>query len=335
MSNDPVENEVVVFRRAADGSLQHAASYTTTGAGSGDGLGSQGSIVLSQNRHWLFAINAGSNELSVFEVAGETLFLVDTVPTGGVRPVSVTEYGGLVYVAHAGKAANDITGFVLRWDGKLKPLPNSTRALSALDAGPAEIAFGPGGRSLLVTEKMTNVVDEFPIDPHTATPSVSPTRVSNGETPFGFAVNRRGQVVVSEAFGGADGKSAVSSYQIAARGDGLTTVSASVPSAASAACWVVLALDDVAYVSNTKSGTVSSYRVGPNGGLSLLAADAATTGPDTKPADMAVSRDDAFLYVLEGGSASLGVLRIAADGSLEATSTLSGLPPHSAGLAAF
>ena len=85
LSNDVASNDVIVFRRAANGSLQRAASYATTGKGSGDGLGSQGALVLSADRHWLFAVSAGSNELSVFYARGEALYLVDTIPTGGVR----------------------------------------------------------------------------------------------------------------------------------------------------------------------------------------------------------------------------------------------------------
>lgn len=335
LSNDVASNDVIVFRRAANGSLQRAATYATTGQGSGDDLGSQGALVLSKDRRWLFAVSAGSNELAVFRVRGEVLTLVDAIPTGGVRPVSVTEHDGLVYVAHAGDGQNDITGFVQRGNGTLAPLPGSTRALSAPTVGPAQISFSPSGRALIVTEKMTNKVDEFRIGT-SGKPGTMTAHESNGQTPFGFSITQRGQVIVSEAFGGADDASAVSSYQLD-RSSGLTTVSASIPDTEGAACWVVLAKNDrFAYVSNTKSGSISSYAVANDGNVTLVGTDgrAADTGAGSKPIDMAVSKDDRFLYVLESGTASLGVVRIEANGSLTVLADATGLPATSAGLAA-
>lgn len=94
------------FRRAADGSPQYTADYATAGKGSGDGLGSQGPLTFSGDSRYLFAVIAGSNELSVFRFNGEALYLVDTVDSHGIRPVSVTEYLCLVYVVHAGENAN-------------------------------------------------------------------------------------------------------------------------------------------------------------------------------------------------------------------------------------
>ena len=335
LSNDVVSNDVIVFRRAANGSLQRAATYATTGKGSGDGLGSQGAIILSTDRRWLFAVSAGSNELSVFRVEGEALYLVDTVPTGGVRPISVTEHDGLVYVAHAGDGKNDVRGFYQRGDGSLAALSGSTRALSAPSVGPAQISFSPSGGALLVTEKMTNNVVEFRMGAN-GSPSSAMIHASAGQTPFGFAVTQRGQVVVSEAFGGADDASAVSSYQLD-RSSGLATVAASVPSTESAACWLVLAKNDrFAYVSNTKSGTISAYSIDNGGRIALIGADgvAADTGTGSKPIDMAVSKNDRFLYVLEGGTASLGVIRVESNGSLTVLPDVTGLPATAVGLAA-
>lgn len=130
LSNDANDNQVLAYRRAADGSLQFAAAYSTTGKGSGDGLGSQGALTLSRDRRWLFAVSAGSNELAVFRVRGDALTLVDAIATGGKRPISVTERYGVVYVLHAGDGANDISGFYQRNDGTLAALPSSKHALS-------------------------------------------------------------------------------------------------------------------------------------------------------------------------------------------------------------
>jgi 6-phosphogluconolactonase (cycloisomerase 2 family) len=342
MSNDAASNEVLSYRRAADGSLQLAARYPTTGKGAGNGLGSQGALILSESRRQLYAVNAGSNELSVFSVQGESLFLLDIVATGGIRPVSVAEKGGLVYVVHAGADRTELTGFIFR-SGRLNPLPKSTRALSSTNAGPAQVSFSPSGRALVVTEKATNKIAEFRVDPQTGLLNAGTFHDSKGQTPFGFAVTRRAQLVVSEAFGGAADASAMSSYQLGASA-GLTSVSASVKDTESAACWVVLAQEDrFAYTSNTGSGTISAYTVSTEGRLALVGVDGrnAFTGDGSRPLDMAVSRGDRFLYVLEGGTAAtgaptaIGVLRIEQTGTLTVLPDVAGLPATSVGLVAF
>ena len=65
-------NSVLVFTRAADGTLSFSGNFATGGAGAGTGadpLGSQGSLVLDRGHQRLFAVNAGSNDVSVFRVA--------------------------------------------------------------------------------------------------------------------------------------------------------------------------------------------------------------------------------------------------------------------------
>src|SRR5688572_14431568 len=68
MSNSPGGNAILVFDRAAGGALTPAGSLATGGLGTGSGLGSQGALIVSDNGRWLFAVNAGSNSVSVFAV---------------------------------------------------------------------------------------------------------------------------------------------------------------------------------------------------------------------------------------------------------------------------
>src|SRR6266508_2804690 len=65
LSNSAGGNDVLVFERAADGTLGGAVSVPTGGLGSGSAgsLGSQGALTLSANKKWLYAVNAGSNEI--------------------------------------------------------------------------------------------------------------------------------------------------------------------------------------------------------------------------------------------------------------------------------
>ena len=68
LTNEAAGNRVVAFDRASDGTLAPDGVYLTGGLGSGSGLGSQGAVILSQDNRKLFAVNAGSDSISYFEV---------------------------------------------------------------------------------------------------------------------------------------------------------------------------------------------------------------------------------------------------------------------------
>jgi 6-phosphogluconolactonase (cycloisomerase 2 family) len=324
-------NEVIAYDRAADGSLTFRAAYETGGLGTGTGLGSQGSIILNQNGQWLFVVNAGSNEISVFQVKNSRLERTDVVDSGGVQPISLTIDGRVLYVLNAGDASTDgnITGFRLN-KGNLNPLADSTQPLSS-DApgatiGPAQVSFDRQGEFLVVTEKMTNLIDTYEVDDGVAGPPQS--HPSAGQTPFGFAFDRRNHPIVSEAFGGAPDASATSSYDL--DGGDLEVISASVPTTQTAACWVAISSDGVyAFVANTGSGSVSSYDITKSGEISLLEAQAGVTGGAA--IDLAVTGN--YLYALAGGVNTISAFRVGADGSLELLSAVD-VPPGSVGLAA-
>src|SRR5262249_56465083 len=89
----------------------------------------------------------------------------------------------------------------------------STRPLSSSSTGPAEVAFRPDGRVLVVTEKTTNTIDTYTVgsDGLASGPNAFP---SAHPTPFGFAFGKRDHVFVSAAGAGRHA-SAVSSYMVA------------------------------------------------------------------------------------------------------------------------
>src|SRR6266702_3440056 len=69
LSNSPSGNQVIVYTRAADGTLSWKANYATNGLGITGLTGSnQGGLVLSEDGQWLIVVNAGSNDISVFSV---------------------------------------------------------------------------------------------------------------------------------------------------------------------------------------------------------------------------------------------------------------------------
>ncbi len=335
-TNSTAGNEIVIFNRTADGTLTAAGSVSTGGLGTGTGLGSQGALILSADRAWLFAVNAGSNELSVFAVSSTGLALAEKVASGGVDPISVTTYKNLVYVLNAGGSGN-VTGFTLGQDGQLTPIANSTRDLSNGGAGaapgPAQISFSPDGETLVVTEKATNLIDTFRVDDNGVASTVT-THPSAGATPFGFAFSQRGTLIVSEAAGGAALASSASSYLVS--GDHFALISAAVPTYQTAACWAVATKNGkYAYTANAGSGSIAAYGVGKNGALQLLNGQAGLTGAGSHPSDMAFDASSHFLYGLANATQSIGAFAVQADGSLIALNGASGLPASAVGLAAW
>ena len=336
MDNAATANHVLVFQRAENGQITSAGSMATGGAGTGAGLSSQGSVLLSHDGRWLFVCNAGSDEISVFASAAGNLQLVDKISSGGRQPVSLAQRHNLLYVLNAGGIVGDkdnMTGFLFA-GGKLIPLPDSTRALSGDNTGPAQVSFTRDGAAIVVTERLTSIIDTFTLDDDGLATSHR-TFASAGATPFGFAVGQRDRIFVSEASGVPNGSSA-SSYSLSEDGD-LNLISATVPTEQEAACWLTLSLDErFAYTANAGSGSISGFSVAHDGTLRLLdpSGVAAVIGAGSHPVDMAQSHDGRFLFALANGNGTITSFHITPSGSLQSLGFASGIPASSAGLAA-
>jgi 6-phosphogluconolactonase len=334
LSNQADGNSVLVFNRAVDGSLTPAGAFPTGGRGTGTGLGNQGAVVLDPSHRWLFAVNAGSNDISSFAVRPAGLTLTHTAGSGGLQPISLASHDNLLYVLNAGGQVGErdnIAGFIVTPGGGLVPLPGSTRRLSAEVTDPAQVSFTPDGRTLIVTEKATNQIDTYIVSKFGLT-SGPHVQDSPGATPFGFAFGRRDQVFVSEAFGGAPDVSALSALTVGKLG-ALQVISPSVGTGQTAACWVVVSNDGrFAFVTNTGSSTISSYSIAFDGALQLLESVAGTaTGAVI---DAALSLDGRYLYALSGDTGNIDAFEVQVDGALTPLPGVSGLPIGSNGLAA-
>jgi 6-phosphogluconolactonase (cycloisomerase 2 family) len=329
LTNSPAGNAVVAYDRGADGSLSPARSYQTGGAGTGTGLGSQGSVIVSDDHRLLFAVNAGSNSISSFRIRPDGLELADTAASRGSTPTSVAFHQGLLYVLNAG-VPNNVSGFTVDREGEITPLAGSARPLSADSTAPAQVDFSDDGSAVIVTERATNRIDTFAVGAGglLSGPAV---HASAGPTPFGFAVGKRNTLFVSEA--GAGG--GASSYRIGADA-ALTPVSAMVMTGQRAACWAVVTKNGrYGYVTNAGTGNISGFAIGPDGSASLLDADGVTAVTGGNPTDAAVSHDGRYLYARVAARSEIAVLRIGSDGSLQALPALAETPAGLAGLAAF
>lgn len=336
LSNAAANNKVLIYNRLSDGRLASITEIATNGKGTGAGLGNQSALTLSQDGFYLFAVNAGSNSVSSFRVTANGLVLVEAQESGGIRPVSVTEDRGRLFVVNAGDASNpgNIQGFTVQAGGILEPIANASKMLSDTTAttGAAQIQFSDDGNQLIVTEKATNLILTYPVDID-GVPGNPTLNTSAGLTPFGFAVGNRNQVFVSNAEGGTADLSSLSSYRLLPNGK-LQNISPEVATEETAACWVALTPDGrYAYTTNTASGSISSFRIGFNGGVTLLDEDAGIARDGSGPIDMAVGPESRFLYTLNGGTDSITSFAVGLDGKLTLLTTLNGLPDGANGLA--
>jgi 6-phosphogluconolactonase len=326
MTNDADKNEVVIFIRDEEGILTKEGSILTQGTGSGtalDPLGSQGSVMLSQDYKWLLAVNAGSNEISVFKVLRRGLAFEGKVDSGGIMPVSIAIFHNLVYILNAGGSPN-ITGFTLDHKGELTPLANSTRSLG--NGGFAQVGFDPKGETLVVTDKADNEILVYSVG-NDGLPSLTPTATaSSGQTPFGFIFDRKGHLLVVEAT-----SNAVSSYNILSGGV-LQVISPSVPNGQTAACWIDGTKHGYIYTANPGTSSISSYKLNVyNGTLTLLNG---TAGLDYTPLDLSIVEDQ-FLYAVDPNGGGVDMFKIKYDGSLINLGIAAGdLPIYSQGMAA-
>jgi 6-phosphogluconolactonase len=318
MTNTVDRNEVISFQRAADGSLRERRRFATGGRGTGgltDPLESQGSLTLSQDHLWLFAVNGGSGEVSVLSVEGSRLRLADKQASGGSEPNAVAQHGNLVYVLNVGGSSN-VVGFRFG-NGHLTRIASSTRFLTTNNSEAASLAFSPDGQFLVVTERATNNLDVFRVQ---ADGTLSPIVVNQDAAPGTFAVTfaPNGAALVSETGpAGGNNASTISSYAVASDGT-LGPISLGVPTLGNANCWNVVTPDGrFVYVSNAGSSTISGFAVGKTGALTPVGATVVGTNPaGSTNLDIAVSADGKFLYTLNSGTGTIGIFALQPDGSL-------------------
>jgi 6-phosphogluconolactonase (cycloisomerase 2 family) len=335
-TDNPAGNQVIALAQQPDGQLSQEQVVSTGGLGGAEAgannLASQGSLTYDPEHHLLFAVNAGSDTISVLSMEGSTVRLDQVLGSRGEFPNSIAVHGNLVYVANAG-GAGSVSGFSIV--GQLVvPIPGSTRSLGLDDTnpsnfhdGPGQVTFSPNGSELLVnTKEATNSIDVFQVGLSgllSAAPTVTPDD-SNG--PFAFAFTPSGQLVVAEV-----AIAALHTFAFGPHGT-LTSLAASVPDGQVAQCWVIAA-DGFYYVANAGSADLSEYTVAADGTPSLVAAVAATTG--TGSIDLTASANGKYLYAeAGGGGGTVFEFQINSDGSLSPIGSVPGLGADIEGIAA-
>jgi 6-phosphogluconolactonase len=324
-------NEVIAFRRAADGSLDRIESVATGGDGDGSPhLQSQGSVTLTSDGQYLLVTNAASEDVSVFSVATDgSIELRERVHTGAT-PRSVAERDGLVVVLNTREPG--LASFRLNAEGIVR-VEGGDQRLDASHADPAQVALSPDGSMVVITERATDSIVTYEVAPD-GTFGASSEIASEGPTPYGFAFTSGGTLIVTEAFGAQKGAAAASSYAIVE--GSLVARTSSVGNGRSEICWAVVTPDDrFAFTTNFADGAVSRYAIAADGSLSL---EDATAGISVEGMpglrDEALSSDGRFLYAIDADGGRIYGWSVEAEGALEPVASWEGVPKTVAGLAA-
>jgi 6-phosphogluconolactonase len=329
ITNSASGNEVLAFNRAANGQLTAAGAFPTGGMGTGAGLGSGHSLVVSNDGRMLIVVNAGSNSISAFRVEHDGLRMLGSpAASGGIRPTSVTIQDDLVYVMNAG--SNSIAGFQLDQKRGLQPIAGSTQPLGTGTINASQIQFDRSGRVLIVDARGSSTIDTFVVD-HRGVAGPVQTTPSNAGGPFGFDVDRRGNILFSAVAISINGAltSGATSYDVARTGS-LTPNGAPVSSGQAAACWLAAA-GRFAYTTNAGSGSIGRFAIAHDGSLSLIGTT--VVGMGSTPLDNAATHDQEFMYVLLGGFHQIAGYRVGHDGDLTQVTSVP-VPVGAAGIAA-
>jgi 6-phosphogluconolactonase (cycloisomerase 2 family) len=306
-------NHVVAYHRAADGALSPAGSYPTGGLGGVlggsvvDHTASQGSLTYDPWHSLLYAVNAGSNTVSVFAVSGDQLALRQVLGSGGTFPVSVAVHGDLVYVVNALNGGS-LQGYRVR-GGFL--VPGSGRALGLNPSAspqftntPGQVAFTPDGSKLIVTTKANgNDIDVFDVG-FGGWLSAPVVNSEPGTVPFAISFDAYGHLVIAEA-----GPNALATFTIS--GHGTLTQLDAVGTGQTATCWVAPA-GSFLFASSAGSAAESGFTDAADGQLTLLGA----TATDAGTVDASAAAGGQFLYVQTGGSGIVDEYAVGAGGAL-------------------
>jgi hypothetical protein len=310
-------NTIGAFDRHADGTLtpEPGSPFPAGGAGTGAGLASQGAIQFAAGGRFVLAADTGSNQISVLRVhRNGSLSPVrgGVVSSGGASPVSIAVHGSLVYVANAGTAASNYTGFRFL-GGHLFRIPGSTVRLPSA-AQPGDVLFNGTGTKLVGTRVGTSQIDSFTVGfGGRLTPAHGSPFQAQGLGPFGseFRPTNPGQLFVSNAHNTAADSGTVSAFTDSFRGT-LTPVAGS-PFADEqmAPCWVEITHDGrFLFTVNTASGTISRFSIAPGGALTLLGSTPVAATGGVGAVDARLSPDGRYLYVDESKIGSVGIFAV-------------------------
>jgi 6-phosphogluconolactonase len=345
------KNAVVAFAQYSDGSLKQAQTIATGGSGGHQaqpepgpclpppaGIGkcpnidTQGELETGNGGKLLFAVNAGSNTITSFQVTPAGLVRAGVAKSNGLFPLSLTTHGHLLYVLNANSMS--IAGFTFNAAGHLTPIKLSIKQLNQnkVPGLSRQIAFDNTGKWLVVTKfgnpfatggpNPMGSIDTFKVG---ATGATGAPITSDATVPLPFSINfDSGNHLILTEVGNPANTGFVDSFRLLPNGH-VVALQPPVTSGGDAPCWGVITKKGYYYVTNADA-------FGPNGAtvaIFKLSGGHLTfqgTTPqihETLKTDEALSKDQKYLYVLaptsnrQAGGSHIDEYKILPNGGLK------------------
>ena len=309
ITNPNGPNAVAAYERNTEtGELIFLGAYPTSGRGSGELIDSQSPLVVNAAGTLLFAVNPGSNDISVMAINDDgSLELRDEpVPSRGVEPASLALRDGLLYVANKGDAIDppNYAGFLVDSEGTLTRIKR--RISLAFGDNPTQVVFARDGGTLLGIRFGSRGIDSYAVKPNG---KLRLRRQLNDQRgPFAGVVNP----VASEQLIVADARLPGAATFVMSEDRSLTPITSVSNRPERAACWIVAHSDGIrAWVSNTGTNSLSLFTIGTDGSLSLQGTHG-TAAYGRTPFEIALDPANRFLYQLNvgAGNQSIHALRV-------------------------
>src|SRR6201984_1267219 len=176
MQSNEVKNAVIQYHWSANGALAEVERVATGGAGSGElspiyhikrpnDFEGAGSVILTPDRRFLFATNAGDNSVSSFAVDKDgRVTLLDVKPTGnptngGAKSLAYAPSSRTLFVLHT-VGPDHLRLMSVDEKGKLTARPEqySVNTKDWPNRGPTMVVLSPDGKFLVVA----TAFDELP-----------------------------------------------------------------------------------------------------------------------------------------------------------------------------
>jgi 6-phosphogluconolactonase (cycloisomerase 2 family) len=309
ITNPNGPNSIAAYSRDPDtGDLTFLGAYLTGGRGTGRSIDSQRPLVADATVTHIYAVNAGSNDISVMNVMqdGSLAMAGAPVPSGGIAPASLAVRTELLYVANKGDSTTpaNYSGFRIDTGGGLTPI--SRRVELNVADNPTQVLFSPDERLLIGIRFGTGVLDCFRVRPSGKLRLLS--TLGNQRGPFAavFRPTVDSELILSDArLPGA------ASYSVP--GDGqISPISAANNSPERGACWIAIQRDGSrAWVANTGTSSLSLYDINADGTLVLVGSHSTATF-GRAPFEIALDAAGTFLYELNtaAGSQSIHAMQV-------------------------
>jgi hypothetical protein len=301
LANPTGPNVVEVFaRNRLTGKLTYQARFPTGGQGDFN-TGASEQHALVTDGEYLFAVNPGSNDISVFAMRQDgSLRLLSRTPSGGPSPVSLAVHDDLLYVANQGdpvfepgepvgpRIAN-YTGFKVKRDGKLQPIEGSTVTLNPGDT-PTDILFNKKGDLLMGARLGGRTIDSFRVNDNGR---LTRSDAINTLGPFGLSFHpfKEDRLLAATFF--APG---ASSYDVSRRGN-VSVISDIIDPPGIDNCWTAVTPNgQLLWTSSFIPGVLSLFNIERDGSLEFVSTHASPDG--TTASDITIDATGRFLYSL-------------------------------------